>query len=124
MSTSSTILEDISQALENWSHHILDVETKVKRVTDFRETIVADLHRKIQDGVISEQDSLEFEYVTDLWTNLYKSFLCRSAGADFVDRDVITYLIELYGLKQISKELFVQIVLDLCRNNGQSLNLL
>ena len=124
MSTSSTILEDISQALENWSHHILDVETKVKRVTDFQETIVADLHRKIQDGVISEQDSLEFEYVTDLWTNLYKSFLCRSAGADFADRDVITYLIELYGLKQISKELFVQIVLDLCRNNGQSLNLL
>ena len=66
MSTSSTILEDISQALENWSHHILDVETKVKRVTDFRETIVADLHRKIQDGVISEQDSQEFEYVTKL----------------------------------------------------------
>ena len=123
MST-STILEDISQALDNWSHRILDVETKVKRVTDFRETIVADLHRKIQDGVISEQDSLQFEYVTNLWANLYKSFLCRSAGADFADRDVITYLIELYGLKQISKELFVQIVLDLCRNNGQSLNLL
>ena len=123
MST-STILEDISQALENWSHRILDVETKVKRVKDFRETIVADLHRKIEDGVISEQDSLEFEYITDLWANLYKSFLCRSAGADFADRDVITYLIELYGLKQISKELFVQIVLDLCRNNGQSLNLL
>ena len=52
MST-STILEDISQALENWSHRILDVETKVKRVKDFRETIVADLHRKIEDGVIS-----------------------------------------------------------------------
>ena len=66
MST-STILEDISQALENWSHRILDVETKVKRVKDFRETIVADLHRKIEDGVISEQDSLEFEYITDLW---------------------------------------------------------
>ena len=123
MST-STILEDISQALENWSHRILDVETKVKRVKDFRETIVADLHRKIEDGVISEQDSLEFEYITDLWANLYKSFLCRSAGADFADRDVVTYLIELYGLKQISKELFVQIVLDLCRNSGQSLNLL
>lgn len=123
MST-STILEDISQALENWSHRILDVETKVKRVKDFRETIVADLHRKIEDGVISEQDSLEFEYITDLWANLYKSFLCRSAGADFADRDVVTYLIELYGLKQISKELCVQIVLDLCRNNGQSLNLL
>ena len=110
----------LSIVLKRW----IDVETKVKRVTDFRETIVVNLHRKIQDGVISEQDSQESEYVTDFWTNLYKSFLCRSAGADFADRDVIAYLIELYGLKQISKELFVQIVLDLCRNGGQSLNLL
>ena len=47
MSTSLTILEDISKALENWSHHILDVKTKVKRVTDFREF-------------------LEFEYTLDL----------------------------------------------------------
>ena len=104
----STILEDISQAMENWPNRIHDVETKVKRVTDLRETIAADLHQKNQDGVISEQDSLEFEYITDFWTNLYKSYLCRSA------RDVITYLVELNELKQISKELFVQIILDLC----------
>ena len=47
MSTSN-ILEDISQALEVWSHRILDVETKIKRVTDFRETLVGDLHRKVE----------------------------------------------------------------------------
>ena len=122
--SASTILEDISQALEVWSHRILDVETKIKRVTDFRETLVGDLHRKVEDSIISEQDSSEFEYITDLWLNLYKSFLCYFAEADFADRDVITYLLELYGLKQISKELFVQIALELCRKNGQSLNLL
>ena len=121
--SASTILEDISQALEVWSHRILDVETKIKRVTDFRETLVGDLHRKVEDSIISEQDSVEFEYITDLWLNLYKSFLCCSTGADFADRDVITYLLELYGLKQISKELCVQIVLELCRKTGQSLNL-
>ena len=59
----STILEDISQALEVWSHRILDVEAKIKRVTDFRENFVADLHRKVQDSIISEQDSIEFEYI-------------------------------------------------------------
>ena len=119
----STILEDISQALEVWSHRILDVETKIKRVTDFRETLVGDLHRKVEGCIISEQDSVEFECITDLWLNLYKSFLCCSAGADFADRDVITYLLELYGLKQISKELCVRIVLELCRKNEQNLNL-
>ena len=60
----STILEDISQALEGWSQRILDVEAKIKRVTDFRETLVGDLHRKVQDSIISEQDSVEFEYIT------------------------------------------------------------
>ena len=118
-----TILEDISQALEAWSHRILDVETKIKHITDFRETLVGDLHRKVRDSIISEQDSIEFEYITDLWMNLYKSFLCCSAGADFADRDVITYLLELYGLKQISKELSVRIVLELCRKSEQNLNL-
>ena len=97
----STILEDISQALENWCHRVLNVKTTIKRVTD-TETIVADLHQKIQDSIISEQGSLELEYITDLSENLYKLFLCRSAGAYFVDRDVISYLFKLYGLKQIS----------------------
>ena len=119
----STILEDISQALEAWSQRILDVEAKIKRVTDFRETLVGDLHRKVQDSIISEQDSVEFEYITHLWLNLYKSFLCCSVGAEFTDRDVITYLLELYGLKQISKELCVRIVLELCRKNEQNLKL-
>ena len=122
MST-STILEDISQALEVWSQQLHNVETKIKHVTDFRETLVGDLHRKVQDSIISEQDSVEFEYITDLWLNLYKSFLCCSAGADFADRDVITYLLELYGLKQIPKELCVRIVLELCRKNEQNLKL-
>ena len=119
MSTSS-ILEDISQALEVWSQQLHNVETKIKHVTDFRETLVGDLRRRVDASIISEQDLFEFEYIADLWLNFYKSFLCHSAGADFTDRDVITYLIELYEVKQISKELFVRITLELCRNRNLS----
>ena len=122
MST-STILEDISQALEVWSQQLHNVETKIKHVTDFRETLVGDLRRRVDASIISEQDLFEFEYIADLWLNFYKSFLCHSAGADFTDRDVITYLIELYEVKQISKELFVRIALELCRNRKQNKNL-
>ena len=124
--SASTILEDISQALELWSQQLHNVETKIRRVADFQETLVADLRRKVDASIISEQDSIEFEYIACgwiLWLNLYKSFICCSTGAGFADRDVITYLIELYEVKQISKELFVRIVLELCRNNGQNSNL-
>jgi hypothetical protein len=114
--SSSIILEKISEALKVYSEHLLfDVEISIRRVEDSRENIFTDLQRKVDAGIISEQDSVEFEYIADLWLNLYKSFICRSAGATFADRDVIKYLIELYEVKQISKELFVEIALELCR---------
>ena len=114
--SSSIILEKISEALDVYSQQLLDVGIKIRRKEDSYEDLITDLQRKVNAGIISEQDSNEFEYVADLWLNLYKSFICRSAGATFADRDVINYLIELYEVKQISKERFVQIVLELCRN--------
>ena len=117
MSTSN-ILEDISEGLEVYSQQLFNVEIKIRRVVDSHENLITDLQRKVDAGIISEQDSIEFEYIADLWLNLYKSFICCSTGAAFADRDVISYLIELYEIKQIPKELFVRIVLELCRNNS------
>ena len=116
--SSSIILEKISGALDAFSQQLLDVEIKIRRGEDSYEDFITNLQRKVDAGIISEQDSIEFEYVADLWLNLYKSFICRSTGATFADRDVINYLIELYEVKQISKDFFVQIVLELCRNNN------
>ena len=114
--SSPIILEKISKALDVYSQHLLfDVEIKIRRVEDSYENLIIDLQRKVNAGIISEQDSNEFKDIADLWLNLYKSFTCRSAGATFADRDVINYLIELYEVKQISKELFVEIALELCR---------
>ena len=113
--SSSIILEKISGALDAYRRQLFDVEINIRRVEDSRENIFINLQRKVGANIISEQDSIEFEYVADLWLNLYKSFICRSTGANFADRDIINYLIELYKVKQISKELFVEITLELCR---------
>ena len=96
--SASNILEDISQALEVWSQQLQNVETKIRRVVDSHETLVTDLHRKVDAGIISEQDSIEFEYIADLWLNLYKSFICCSGGAGFADRDVIKF--QKYSLNE------------------------
>ena len=113
--SSSIILEKISGALDAYSQHLFDVEINIRHIEDSRENIFTELQRKVDAGIISEQDSIEFEYIADLWLNLYKSFICRSAGATFADRDVIKYLTDLREIKQISKELFVEITLELCR---------
>ena len=108
------ILEKISEALDVYSQHLFDVGIKIRRIKDSYEDIIVDLHRKVDAGIISKQDSIEFEDIADLWLNLYKSFICGSVGATFADRDVIEYFIKLYEVKQISKELFVEIALELC----------
>ena len=118
---SSSILEDISEALESWSQRILDVEVEIKGVTDLREDIANSLKRQTLDGLISESDTFKLEYVADLWINLYKAFQCKSVGASFTDRDVLNYLLELFSLGQISKEFFIQVALQLCQTYGKNI---
>jgi hypothetical protein len=111
------ILEDIVDNLNAWTERIVDVEERLKKSTDIRKSVVDSLNRQVLDGLISEQDSIELEYICDLWVNLYKSVLCKTVGADFSDRDVLTYLLELYTLDQISKKFFIDTALELCRND-------
>ena len=112
-----SVLKDIVIALDSWTEKIIDVESRIKKTQDIRKSVLDSLNRQVLDGLISEQDSIELEYICDLWLNLYRSFLCKSSGADFADRDVLTYLLELYSLKQISKNFFINLALELCRTD-------
>ena len=111
------VLNDIIIALNSWTEQIIDIESRIKKTQDIRKSVLDSLNRQVLDGLISEQDSIELEYICDLWLNLYRSFLCKSSGADFGDRDVLTYLLELYSLKQISKNFFINLTLELCRTD-------
>ena len=111
------VLTDIVIALNSWTAQIIDAESRIKKTLDIRKSVLDSLNRQVLDGLISEQDSIELEYICDLWINLYKAFLCKSSGAEFTDRDVLTYLLELYSLKQISKNFFINIALELCRKD-------
>ena len=116
----ANVLEDISDALEHWSEAILDAESKINRTTDLRVNIINALQRQVLDGLISDSESLEIEYITDLWIKLYKSFLCWSIGAESCDCEALNYLLELFELKQISRDFVIQSVLQLCQMKDKS----
>ena len=111
------VLSDIVVALESWTDRIVDAESRIKKTQDIRKDVQDSLNRQVLDGLISEQDSIELEYTCNLWINLYKTFLLKSAAVEFSDQDVLTYLLELYSLKQISKKFFINIALELCRKD-------
>ena len=77
-----SVLKDIVIALDSWTEQIIDAESRIKKTQDKRKSVLDSLNRQVLDGLISEQDSIELEYICDLWINLYKSFLCKPSGAD------------------------------------------
>ena len=107
------ILQTISEALEDWSHRVCNLETICKRTSDIHEKVLNCLQGQMIDGLITHQDVKELEYAADLWQKLYITNNCKILGCEFSTQDVLTYLLELYRLKQISNDFFIKVVLKL-----------
>ena len=101
----------ISEALESWSQRVCNLETICKQTTDFHEKVTNSLQRQVIDGLLSQQDVKELEYAADFWQKLYVTYNCRVLGCEFSTQDLLTYLLELYSLKQISKQFFIEVTL-------------
>ena len=108
------VWEDIATALNNWTRRILDVESRCNnKAASFRQTIEDSLRRQQLDGFLNHHDVSELRYIADLWMNLLQATSCYTIGCTFVKRDIITYLLELYSLGQINKNLFIETCLKL-----------
>ena len=109
----SNVWIDIEEALNDWTDRILKVENEWKKTTSFRENIEASLKRQQLDGFLNDQDIAELRHTADIWVNLLKCMSSYKIGCEFVKRDIITYLLELYELCQINDRLFIEACLKL-----------
>ena len=57
------VLNDIIIALNSWTEQIIDIESRIKKTQDIRKSVLDSLNRQVLDGLISEQDSIELEYI-------------------------------------------------------------
>ena len=67
------ILENIIDGFNSWIERILDIEERLKKITNIQTSVLDSLNRQVLDGLLSEQDSRELEYGFGLWLNLYKA---------------------------------------------------
>ena len=104
---------DIEEALNSWTRRIFDLETRYSKTVSFRQDIEESLRRQQQDGFLNHQDIVELSYIADLWTKLLNSVSSYTIGCEFVKRDIITFLLELYKLRQITDRLFIEACLQL-----------
>ena len=109
------ILEDIVQALDAWTVHVFTLDSELQYTSNLKKNVTEYLQKQILDGLLKREDATELEYVLDLWTNLHRAYVCKQIGAEFADQSIFTYLLELFSLKQISKQFVIRILLEICR---------
>ena len=97
----------ILDTLNAWSWRVLDVESRFRRSASFRDRIEDSLCRLQQDGLVNHHDLAELRYVADLWSKLLDALSSYALGCVFVKRDIVHFLLELYSLKQIDSDLFI-----------------
>ena len=91
----------------------LDVESKHYRSGNLRTAIEDSIHRQQLDGFLTSRDIAELRYITDVWLKLLNAVSCYGVGCEFLKRDIITLLLELYTIKQITSSLFIETCLKL-----------
>ena len=109
----TNVLTDIEEAMNRWTNQILDAESRHEKTVSFRENIEASLRRQQLDGFLNHNDISELRYIADLWTNLLNCISSYTIGCESVRRDIITYLLELHKLRQITDCLFIESCLRL-----------
>ena len=107
------IWQIIADAANDWSRRLVDAECLHARSTDFRSNVESSLYRQQLDGFLSIHDAGELRYTTDLWVELLNSLSSYLVGCVFLKRNVISLLLKLYSVKQISEELFIETCLKL-----------
>ena len=107
------IWQIIADAANDWSHRIVDAECLHGRSTDFRSNVESSLYRQQLDGFLSISDVGDLRHTSDLWVELLNSLSSYLVGCVFLKRNVISLLLKLYSVKQISEELFIETCLKL-----------
>ena len=109
----SNMWNDIASALNDWTQKLLETKTSYFKTETFQAAIETSLQRQKLDGFINTQDLAELTYIKDLWINLLNSISTYNNGCIFVKRDIITFLLQLYKVRQITESVFINTCLQL-----------
>ena len=102
--------ENVSSTFDSWVAKLL--ENGKKKTTDLNEKVKMALGQQLQEGLLNYQEYIDLEYVGRVWTELLNKFNMYKLGSTCCKTDILSLLLELYDLRQVSKELLIEIVLQ------------
>ena len=113
VSTTTTIWNDITYALNDWLQKISELEERQRQVADLQDRINQTLQQIQQDGLISIYDFETLNYIGRVWIDLINLLSTHTTATMNKDtkRLIIQNLLQLYNAQQISSELFTEIII-------------
>ena len=103
------IFESISEALQSWLDSLTVLEERNQIIADLNEAIYRTLSQIEKEGTFSIYHFSMLENVGRIWSEL----LDVLSTTDVDKRLIVKYLLELYDLKQLTIESFINIIIEL-----------
>ena len=99
----------IHDHFNTWMSKVLDninTETVSSKINE-------SLSQQLQQGVITQYEYADLEYIARLWLRYKNSFNLYKLGCTGSKKEILIVLLELFELKQLSKDIFVNAILQL-----------
>ena len=107
VSEENTVWEDIANGLQIWNQNIKDAEILKGKTEKFRSTVESEVYKQQLDGLLSLSEITEIGYVTGIWVSLLHNISSYNIGCKSLKKDIIGSLVELYSLKQLSRDTLI-----------------
>ena len=102
--------EHLSSAFDSWIVKLL--ENGKTKTDDLNEKVKMTLSQQLQEGLLNYYEYIDLEYIGRVWKELLNKLNMYKLGSTCCKKDILTSLLELYELRQISKEQFIETVLQ------------
>ena len=104
---------DLSATFDLWMTKVKNEEVARKKIEDDSVKMKESLSRQLQGGIITYNEYIDLDYINRLWIKVLNTMKRYQLGTVCNKRDVISMLLELLELKQISKQIFINTVSQL-----------
>ena len=104
---------DLTATFDLWMIKVKNEEAARKKIEDDSVKMKESLDRQLQEGIITYNEYIDLDYINRLWIKVLNTMKRYQLGAICNKRDVISLLLELLELKQISKQIFIDTVIEL-----------
>ena len=102
---------DLNTTFNTWMSNVLDNEAG--RTSELKKKIAESLSRQLEDGLISYHEYVDMQYIGGIWIKLLLLIKSYNLGCTSIKKDIASLLAELFELKQISKNLLIETILQL-----------